>query len=859
MKFGDTLSQRSVPKWTAYNVNYNELKHLIKNKTSAGAAGPRDIPTQGRNKWEELENQLCRLLGAEYDNVTLFLRSKQGEIERRLAHLEKQIKIAQRAVQDNALDKPVLQARKYRQMLKDIEGIGDEIQSLSRFANVQKTAFRKILKKYRKWTGSTSLQTRLDVEVFSSKKLQTDFSDYLQQLAEEKAILTEELAEPMLTGRTREPSQERQNKRISASAKRSPITQITESVLRGPLAFDAAILTVPYGEASGSAFYWIHPDNLDEARTILLRHMRDAAVPSTHSTHNSETSIAAKKHAESFSKSNTIVTHMVVFDNAYRFVKDTSTARPSRIALGGHWSSEPNAVVTLAGLSPTSSGGTMLTINRQDLPRALQRQFPAPNISNEIAAIQNYLTEHRDVKPLAEVCSTRNRYVGITNTADVGNWATLDTSVTVAPADLAVVGEPEHKSQAGDAFPYAILHIRWEFARTPAVVRAFDESHLVERVNDFTIEDMAVHSAQKDLPEPSWQSLLDKDIRKVPILPRISRPGTANRTRLNPADVGGTSSGPSSTEGPAASIFSAGTNGQSSATSDSAGASDTAISKVSETTSPSTRKKKRARIVVPERSPPPTRYWNEFDDPESEYNQEEGYVIYVNPDESTFPGAETVSKAFEAISQGFNKGKATVISWLPPLSLKGHATADEQAPLLVDDQHSVTNTEDADTSSSETDEQLPQPQRSPTSGRRSRRSKRLSGSKFRAHQLLTPRQKMLERTLFYFYTGLIAISYILLVMSSILLGTGRRKAYFEVDAGVLAGVISAETCAVAAMILIMMRKQRLSVVHWGLVAVMVACVVVIGVALIALIFAGEGSGAERKGSVDGDDDWDLLR
>ncbi|KAI1616209.1 hypothetical protein EDD36DRAFT_126162 [Exophiala viscosa] len=856
MKFGDTLSQRSVPKWTAYNVNYNEIKHLIKNKTSAGAAGPRDIPTQGRNKWEELENQLCKVLGAEYDNVTLFLRSKQGEIERRLAHLEKQIKIAQRAVQDNALNKPVLQARKYRQMLRDIEDIGDEIQNLSRFAAVQKTAFRKILKKYRKWTGSTSLQTRLDVEVFSSKKLQTDFSDYLQQLSEEKAILTEELAEPMLTGRLREPSQERQNKRISASAKRSPITQINESVLRGPLAFDAAILTVPYGEASGSAFYWIHPDNLDEARTILLRHMRDASVPSTHSGHNSETSIS-KKHVEFFSKSNTIVTHMVVFDNAYRFVKDTSTSRPSRIALGGHWSSEPNAVVTLAGLSPTSSGGTMLTLSRQDLARALQRQFPAPNISKEIAAIQNYLTEHRDVKPLAEVCSTRNRYVGITNTADVGNWATLDTGVTVAPADMAVVGEPEHKSQAGDAFPYAILHIRWEFARTPAVVRAFDESHLVERVHDFTIEDMAVHTAQKDLAEPSWQSLLEKDIRKVPILPRLARTGAANRSRLNPADIGGTSSGPSSTEGPAASIFSAGTNGQSSATSDGAGASDDAISKLSDASGPSTRRKKRARIVVPERSPPPTRYWNEFDDPESEYNQEEGYVIYVNPDESTFPGAETVSKAFEAISEGFNKGKATVISWFPPLSPHGKATAAEQEPLL-DDQHSVTNTEDADTSSSETDDTVPQPQRSPRSAR-SRRSKRLSGSKFRDHQLLTPRQKMLERTLFYFYTGLIAISYILLVMSSILLATGRRKAYFEVDAGVFAGVISAEACAVAAMILIMMRKQRLSVLHWGLVAVTVASVVVIGVALIALMFAGQSSGADRRGSVDIDDDWELLR
>jgi hypothetical protein len=113
--------------------------------------------------------------------------------------------------------------------------------------------------------------------------------------------------------------------------------------------------------------------------------------------------------------------------------------------------------------------------------------------------------------------------------------------------------------------------------------------------------------------------------------------------------------------------------------------------------------------------------------------------------------------------------------------------------------------------------------------------------------LLSPRQKALERTLFYFYSGLLGIAYVLLVMSGILLATGRRKAFVEVDAGVVAGVIFAEACAIGAVILIYMRKQRLSVVHWGLVGVMIASVMVIGVALLALMFANTKSATDRKG------------
>lgn len=838
MKFGDTLYQRSVPKWAAYNFKYTELKHLIKSRTSAGNAVPLDIPSPGKSRWEELDNQLLKLLQEEYDNVTLFLRSKQGEIDRRLSHLEKQIAIAQRALAQDALDRPILQARKYQRLVKDSEGLADEVQSLARFAAVQKTAFRKILKKYRKWTGSTSLQTRVDVEVFSSDKLRTDYSDYLRRLSDLNLALNQDLAAPMLTGKPSHSTQQSSNT-FTQSTNGSIISQIDASALQSPLAFDATLLTVPYGQVAGSAFYWIHPDNYDEARALLLRHMRDISMPHTPSRAASEASLSSQRRKSSLPADLSLL-HAVFFDNLQRYIKDTSTTRPTRIALSAHYAQDAEATITLAGLSPTSSGTSVLTIKTKDLSKALQRTSSPPLVSSEVSAVQKYLSQHRDVKSLAELSSSRTRYSGITNSAEVAIWATLDTNITTHLADISCIGQPDYRPHTGEAFPYAVLHIRWEFARTPSVVRAFDESHLVERVHDFTLEAMAIHTVNKDLPSPSWQPLLDKDIRKVPLVPHRKRAGLSGRGRDGSLDMTCISSGPSSADDPASSIFSANP-GHSSATSEEAGAlishSESALSKPQ--SAKGQRSKKRARVQTPKPQPRPQRYWNEFDDGDSDVNQEEGYAIYVDPNEPLFPGADAVHKAIGVMCDSLSKGTTQVLSWLPLVS-RGDALGDRE-PLLAGQR---TSDGDGDSSGSDTEELLGPPQRPKRQSRPlshgSRPTNRNSG------MFLTPRQRQLEQTIFIFYSGLIGISAVFLVMSSILLGTGRRKAFVEVDAGVIAGVVAAEACAVGAIILILIRKQRLSVVHWGLVGVSVSIVVVVGMALLALMFSGAHRSADRK-------------
>lgn len=833
MKFGQTLYQRSVPKWAAYNVNYNELKNLIKLRTTIGTAVPVSIPGQSTTKWHDLEEELFVVLNDQYDNIALFLRSKHGEIDRRLSHLEKQVRHAQRSLQVDTLERPSQQSRRYQKLVREAEDIGEDIQSLSRFVGVQKTAFRKILKKYRKWTGSTSLQTRLDVEVFSSGTLQVDYAELLQRLSSQSRIIATDL--------NNRPKQVQANpeKAKSTSSSRSNNQLINKAALKGPIYFDVAMLTVPFGEVAGSAYYWIHPDNLDEAQALLMRHMRDLLAPSNLPGPSSEHSNNILKRDAGVVKSS----HAIIFDNAQRFKQELNFSANPKIALTGRWNGEDDAVVVLSDLTPKSSSQQVVSVRRKDLHKALQKDITSNGTislpkNRQLKPIQDYLAENRDVKALAEVHSQRSRFVGITNSSEVGSWATLDTSILMANVDFDRVGTSDPDLEAGEAFPHAVLHVRWEFTRIPEIVRALDSSYFVERVHKFSLEEAAVYTVCSELEQPIWRELLQKDIRKVPITTRVSKATVA--TKPNVPFAAPVSSGPSSTDGPSESIFSVNRE-QSSATSDGF-TSDPMTSPVTSKHKEHIkygRKKKRAQIATPSQPSIPQRYWNEFDDGDSDVNQDEAYTIYVDPNQEVFPGAQTVSKAFAAMYQSLNKGKKMMTSWLPMDTQSGNLLPTERSPLLFGSHRgSYTGSEaDLESSSSENEESIPHP--IVPSNRHSRAistMSRLTASSYRPHQYITPRQRQIETTLLQFYTGLIALSYILLAMSGILISAGRRKAAVQVDAGVVVGVAVALSCAIMSGVLMFMRRQPLSIIHRGLMSVCIATSVIIGIALLASIF-----------------------
>jgi len=398
----------------------------------------------------------------------------------------------------------------------------------------------------------------------------------------------------------------------------------------------------------------------------------------------------------------------------------------------------------------------------------------------------------------------------------------------MSTVDAAYIGQVVEAS-SGEAFPHAILEIRWEFSPIPEVVRAFDSSHLVERVRGFSLEAHAIFAICKpDMPLPLWLPLLEKDIRKIPLPSARHEKNRSRNGNIMAGPTALTSSGPSSTEGPSDSVFSL-TAGQSSATS----AYTTNVSNY-DLNQQKPKQKKHPRMPS---NPRPKRYWNEFDDG-SDF-EDESYAIYVNPDEPiSLPGAETVSKAFAAMYQSLSGGKRRVLSMLSLQSKESNNN--ERRPLL----HGQASSGDdvADSSDSDSPHASRQVKQRRATNLSSKQRSLSTSSYMSLGRPLSARRQARENTLRNSYIGLLVLSYILLVMSTILKATGRKKAALEVNAGVISGVVAADGCGVIAIGLLCMRKRRtVTVLHQIAVGLAFAVVVGAGIVLMVTIVVGRAT------------------
>jgi len=200
MKYGQCFQEQSLPKWAPYNVDYNDLKNLIKVHTTKNQSSAIAIPGQTNTALSGFEELFYNELFNQHDRVDLFVKDKAGEIDRRLrtlpvrklsmhtntfsGYLQKNVlKLLAQLPYSNG--KPMTQKKQERFQKYDtqIERCGIDIRHLQRFVDAQRVAFYKILKKYKKWTGSQSLSDRFNQQVLGSPKSFTrrDFKPLLSQ------------------------------------------------------------------------------------------------------------------------------------------------------------------------------------------------------------------------------------------------------------------------------------------------------------------------------------------------------------------------------------------------------------------------------------------------------------------------------------------------------------------------------------------------------------------------------------------------------------------------------------------------------------------------------------------------------
>ncbi|KAF1849961.1 uncharacterized protein K460DRAFT_326355 [Cucurbitaria berberidis CBS 394.84] len=849
MKYGDTLRQRSIPEWGHYNIDYDYLKDLIKHQTTPGTNKAVSIPGQGESTENAFRGTFLKVLQAQHDRINLFVRSKSGEIERRLDHISKSLKQlrAKRSTNSPSARLPARTIEKYAKIDADVSKTAEEIRSLSRFQITQRTGFTKILKKYKRWTKDKELSGIFKEEISSrpDSLFQLDLGylldHYIDVLGALRSVFDADGT----------PAAHNKDTNIQSSAAR--VSKILE---RGDeLDFDLALTTVPLGSNGNKAAYWIHPDQFLEVQVLLLQYMQlFTGNPTLTRSQSSATNVD-----KCFGNEDEV--GLVILDHAEAFaIKQNASTIGSSEAKEGNIgiraagnvrcvSSGKAAVVLCTGPDApgqSSINTTTAKLERKKLQTLLDpeehssgtdhvkrpdshKAQPKGGSQSSTTAVGQWLAEHTETKPIAGAISKRTRLIGLHNNSAGGIWATLDRDVFMKDSLHRYLENDDWASAARSdsvKFPHAILEVRREGNQATALIQTLDRSHLVERVRGFSLEVHAVWTCCKPsaMSAPIWMPLLEKDIRKLPEpVRRRSRrtmsSATGSQTHGSPPL---TSTSNTSYDGQSSPLASR--NGESSATS--------AQEFVDPPPLRAFRKKHRKPysdypppIVRADEEPEQQRYWNEYDNPEDE---ESGYYIYVDPDAPiTYPGQGLVEAWTKTTRKLFGmRDKSDLAS----LSATEDGTSDEED--AIDEPPSARATNYGTIPSMKPPLQAGHISNLVRSVRDPWHDRELLHERRTLLGELETRQHKTEMTKLRFYSTCLATAMVVDIILGLMTVTSRKKERGVVDAVVLFGTIVTLFLCIFSVLSMKTRRERLSWVHQGVVLIVAGAVVALDVLLL---------------------------
>ncbi|KAF2127296.1 hypothetical protein P153DRAFT_424563 [Dothidotthia symphoricarpi CBS 119687] len=855
MKYGDTLRQRSIPEWGHYNIDYDYLKDLIKHHTTPGTNRAVSIPGQGGTSERVFGDTFLKVLQTQHDRINLFVRSKSGEIERRLDHISNTLdqQRAKRPSDTPGARLPIRTVERYAKIDADVAKIAEEIRSLSRFQVAQRTGFTKILKKYRRWTKDRELDYTFKQDI--SSRPDSFFQLNLGYLLDQYIDVLDTLRSIFDGDGASAPHNENTNAQ-------SPAARLSKIIAQGDtLDLDLALSSVPLGDGGNKATYWIHPENVDQVRILLHQHMRlftgnsknrsrknHAYAPTSrqssstnldkHSEKDDDVSLVVLDYAESFAMK----------QNASTIGSSEATKGNIGIKAAGNVrcvSSSDAAVVIRAGtdLQEQLSDKVMTArLKRNFVPTFLDTstQIPAEkllenqtkskaNVAQDPSAVRQWLTEHKDIKPIAGIVSKRTRFVGLHNNYMGGSWATLDRDVFMKDSlhkDLEKDDWALAARSRSIEFPHAILEVRRESSQATSLIPILDGSHLVERVRGFSVETHAVWTCCKpnSMTAPIWMPLLDKDIRKLP-----------EPARKRSRKTGSSNSGSHCDSSALASASNTSVDGQSSPLH--SRAEESSSTSVYDFVDPPSlqafRKKHRKPYsdypppIVHADAEPEQRYWNEYDHPEDE---EEGYFIYVDPNATVkFPGQEIIEAWVKSTKKLFGMSDR----------------ADEESLLSAADDATTDDEDTVDQSpvgASRTYGTISSGKRKPSHGSyfsglfRSLRDPHHDAEVLQERRsLLTEletRQHKAEMTKLRFYCTSLATAVVIDLILSLMTMTSRKKERGVVDVGVIFGTVSTMLLCIVAVLSMRTRNEKLGWVHQSAVWAIVAAVLGLDILLL---------------------------
>lgn len=414
---------------------------------------------------------------------------------------------------------------------------GEDIQSLSRFVGAQRTAFQKLLKKYKKWTGSSALGIRFRAEVldrptsFSNRDFEPLLTQWTEVLAAVRAPFIDRGNWHSGLRNSLDGSQP------DLSVQKKPLKSPTKQINHGDtnsiselhsawedgsnIDIDTALAILPLGRGATRAVYWVHPDNIVQVHVLLLQYTRlhrSNSIVSPESPSSSKSSLRASfsnSSARPASRTDDEV-GVIVCDDLPRFSKIRSSETISitedcpgtvaeKAAASIRFSPSGEAVVVVD--TDSKRLGYSANWNEKCLPKLakfkrknVRQLFEASSIDrfakddgDDPQRVFEWLTQHQEVQPLVQLLSRRTRFVGLRNSKDGGVWATLDKDISmkVCSSESLASGKglttiSEGGTINSEAFPHAILEVRVEGDVDSKLVEALNSSHLVYILHFFS-------------------------------------------------------------------------------------------------------------------------------------------------------------------------------------------------------------------------------------------------------------------------------------------------------------------------------------------------------------------------------------
>lgn len=435
--------------------------------------------------------------------ISLFVKSKSGEIERRVRHCE--------SIIDSITKKDALsqQDDKSRQKLvfllkQEILRLTRDLERLSRFVGVQRTGFRKLLKKYKKWSQSTQLSDRfLPILEAPTSFTNQDFTSVFLELSLLYDILRQARTKHQIVMPA--PAQYPDNEALCK--------------------FDCQMVTA----VSQSEVFWVHPDNVMQIKVALLRHLELVSDDSVSSISNPQSTTA--EPSQSFA---------IYLDNAKKFNSIQTRSEPGQV----RWVFSPGSSNSTHVLCSPVGGlrhFCLASLSSSQFDFIRRAQFDS--LSKEIAAEQHQLSKlaltwvkRRKAVPIANAAFSRSRFRYIdpnpssnsgdqagadlfstspTSNMDVSDlWATLDTNIELSKAGAKSGDQDETQ------FPYALLEVRYKGMDKPDWLAELETSHLVYQVDGFSLyaHSVALFYSNALSRLPSWMEFVEEgvDIRKTP-------------------------------------------------------------------------------------------------------------------------------------------------------------------------------------------------------------------------------------------------------------------------------------------------------------------------------------------------------